>query len=374
MALTRGDKTIIIGAVALAVTVVLGLAILKKPYLFSGGPKGPAAAIPPAPTAASVPAVEVAVAPAPAPAVPVQPVAPVQAQAEATPPAPAPAIPSPAGPAVAPAQKPAGPAAAKPGPVPSVAGDETLEKMFAEIAGDPAPAGKAAEAKAAPGHGPAGDAGHGPDPASVTTGAEPKAAPAVSPEPAPAPAPVVAEAPAAPAPAAKPLTKAEQKAQAREQAKEKARAAAEAKAAAAAAPKPATPTAPPAKAPAKAPAKPEAVPAKAGAAGGNVIRIVAEEKPGEYILVVHTNKPAGTVNKLFMTDPPRLVLDVAGAWTYTGPLSSVTGNDFIRQIRVGKHPDMFRVVLDMAPDATSRLRGAPTVERVPEGVALRIPK
>ena len=35
---------------------------------------------------------------------------------------------------------------------------------------------------------------------------------------------------------------------------------------------------------------------------------------------------------------------------------------------------MFRVVLDMAPDALSKLRGTPTVERVPEGVALRIPK
>ena len=37
MALTRGDKMIIIGAVALAATVVLGLAILKRPGLFSGG-------------------------------------------------------------------------------------------------------------------------------------------------------------------------------------------------------------------------------------------------------------------------------------------------------------------------------------------------
>ncbi|EHJ48520.1 hypothetical protein DFW101_2516 [Solidesulfovibrio carbinoliphilus subsp. oakridgensis] len=365
MALTRGDKTIILGAVALAVTVVLGLAILKKPFLFSGGAKGPVAAIPPAPTAASVPAVEETLSPPPAPAVPVE----VQAAAPATAP---PAVPTPATPAPAAAVPAAAATAQKPagtGPAPSVAGDETLEKMFAEIAGDPAPVGKAAEAKAAPGHGPAGDAGHGPEPAPV---AEPKAAPAAAPQPAPAPAPVVAEAPATAAPAATPLTKAEQKAQAREQAKEKARekakAAAEAKAAApaAAGPKPA--------APAVSPAKAQAVSAKAGAAGGNVIRIVAEEKPGEYLLVVHTSKPAGPATKLFMTDPPRLVLDLAGPWTYTGPMSTVTGNDFIRQIRVGKHPDMFRVVLDMAPDATSRLRGAPAIERVPEGVALRIPK
>ena len=57
-----------------------------------------------------------------------------------------------------------------------------------------------------------------------------------------------------------------------------------------------------------------------------------------------------------------------------GPLSSSTGDAFIRQIRVGKHADKFRVVLDMAPDAPAKLRGAPTAERVPEGVALKIPK
>ena len=30
--------------------------------------------------------------------------------------------------------------------------------------------------------------------------------------------------------------------------------------------------------------------------------------------------------------------------------------------------------LDMAPDAPAKLRGAPTAVRVPEGVALKIPK
>ena len=122
-------------------------------------------------------------------------------------------------------------------------------------------------------------------------------------------------------------------------------------------------------APAAAPAA-----AKPVAGGGNVIRVIAEEKPGEYVLVIQTNKPPANFSRMFMTDPPRLVLDIDGAWNYNGPLSSSTGDAFIRQIRVGKHPDKFRVVLDMAPDATTRLRGAPTAERVPEGVALRIPK
>ena len=53
MALTRGDKMIIAGAAALAVTVVLGLAVIKKPHLFGLGDKSAPADIPPAPAAAA---------------------------------------------------------------------------------------------------------------------------------------------------------------------------------------------------------------------------------------------------------------------------------------------------------------------------------
>ena len=53
MALTRGDKMIIAGAAALAVAVVLGLAVLKKPHLFGLGDKPAPADIPPAPAAAA---------------------------------------------------------------------------------------------------------------------------------------------------------------------------------------------------------------------------------------------------------------------------------------------------------------------------------
>ena len=130
----------------------------------------------------------------------------------------------------------------------------------------------------------------------------------------------------------------------------------------------------PAKPGAKAELAADAAKTKNVAGSGNVVRIVAEEKPGEYELRIQTNAPPASFSKAFMTDPPRMVLDLGGSWNYNGPLSSGTGNDFIRQIRVGKHPDKFRVVLDMAPDAPTRLRGAPTLERVSGGVVLKIPK
>lgn len=370
MALTRGDKMIIAGAAALAVTVVLGLAVVKKPYLFGLGDKPAPADIPPAPAAAP----EIPAGPPPITAPPTaiakqaaNAAAPAPTAAPLPAPTPAPAAASaPATPTPVPAAPAASPAKAQP---PQAAGDESLEKMFEELAGESAgpkagkPGAPKAEAKAAT------PAPAVPAAPVATTPAEaikaealpePQAAPAPGHEPAPAKADPKAD-PKAEAKAKAEQAKAEAKAKA-EQAKAEAKAKAE-QAKANPVPKPVAPAGP---------AAPAA--AKPVAGGGNVIRVVAEEKPGEYVLVIQTNKPPANFSRMFMTDPPRLVLDIDGAWNYNGPLSSSTGDAFIRQIRVGKHPDKFRVVLDMAPDATTRLRGAPTAERVPEGVALRIPK
>ncbi|MHC1712823.1 MAG: AMIN domain-containing protein [Solidesulfovibrio sp.] len=378
MPLTRGDKLIIIGAVALAVTVVLGLAVLKKPYLFTGG-KPQAVDIPPAPTTA--PAVELPVVAPPPVAAPVAaaPAAVTPATPAASAQAGAPRSPAPAGsPATGPkaGPPPAVPAAgSKPAPLPTVSGDDTLEKMFAEIASDAASGAKTSEPKATAPAAPTGGDVSGP----VPTG-EPQAAVAPSSEAAPAPAPVEAAPEPKPELKGKALAKAKAEAKAAEKASAKAAAAekaaakaaadAEAKAKAKGEPKPAAPTKPEG----KPEAKPEAALAKPVVSAGNVVRIIAEEKPGEYVLIIQTDKSPASFQKMFMVDPPRMVLDVAGSWSYNGPLSSATGNDFIRHIRIGKHPDKFRVVLDMSPDAPGKLRGTPTLERVPEGVALKIPK
>jgi len=337
MPLTRGDKLIIGSAVALAAAVVLGLAALKKPFLFShdAGPQPVAiepapAAMKPGPPPSARPVTSPVEEPAASPVVAASPppaampgARPSAALPGAT--APAPALPSP-------------PPAAKP----AQAGDETLDKMFAEITKDDKAPGKTTEPKAA-----------GPD--QVPGAASGSVPVVVANEPQPAPA--AADNAATGTPAAQPAAPAKGK-----------------KTAGAKPTKPAKGTSrsvatPPSQAPAKAKAAP-----KSAAASGNVIRLVAEEKPGEYVLVVQTNRPPEHFQKMFMADPPRMVLDLAGAWSYSGPTTKATGERFIRQIRVGRHADMFRVVLDMGPEALSQLRGTPTVERVPEGVALKIPK
>lgn len=366
MALTRGDKMIIIGAVALAATVVLGLAILKKPRLFSGGGEQ-VATIPPAPTAAApVPSVQAPIGAVGQSSAPIQ-AAPAPAVATAPPPptaapTPAPPTPTPASPTAAPVAT--TPPGAKHAPLPTVAGDDTLEKMFAEITSETPAKGKNGKPgdKAAP---------HTPEPAPATAPAEPVAAPPPSGPTSPdTPAAVETTVPSTVEPVPPP---APTNGQGKGKTKPKGQSAGQAPASAPPA-KPAEPVPAPkpaAKAPAKPAAKTDAAPT---AASGTVIRIVAEEKPGQYELLIQTNKAPGTFAKMFLTDPPRLVLDVAGAWAYSGPLASDTGDAFIRHIRVGRHPDKFRVVLDMSPDAPARLRGAPTFERVPEGVLLRIPK
>ncbi|MFU2209833.1 AMIN domain-containing protein [Solidesulfovibrio sp. C21] len=372
MALTRGDKMIILGAVALAATVVLGLAILKRPGLFSGG-KEPVANIAPAPTAATPapPAPAAVSAPVAAPAAaPVQPVQP------APPPPPVPQVAAPqATPAAA--EKTPVPAGQTPqglasGPQdaakPAAPGDENLEKMFAEISGDAAPAEKPGEANPV-----SPKAASSPEPkAAPAPGENPPPPAAVSEgEPAPAPAKADAKASSAAAKSAKDKNGVGGKADAK--AKHEPAASKPAAAPAKAAPKP-KPTVAAAKSAAKPAVAPHKATDKSAAAMGRVIRVIGEEKPGVYELVIQTTKPPASFTKMFLTNPPRMVLDIAGSWDYHGAAASDTGGAFIRRIRIGRHTDLFRVVLDMAPDAPARLRGAPTVSRVPEGVALRIPK
>lgn len=332
MPLTRGDKVIIGSAVALAAVIVLGLAALKRPALFSDEetPRPefvePApAAMQPGPSPSAKPVTSPVEAPVAAPAAP----APAPAK---TPPTPPPAAPETAAPAPAPAVS--GSAAA-----PAVVGDETLDKMFAEITKEGQGTAKADEPK---------PAGEEPGPAKTA--------------PDPAPAVEAKDAGPAPAPVEKAAAAAEEKKAAEPKASAPAKPAAAAKkkkSVAAAAVKVAKTTKPA---------------AKAKAVAGRVIRLVAVEKAGEFVLTVQTSRPPVHFQKLFIADPPRMVLDLSGNWAYFGALTKVTGEPFVRRIRVGKHREMFRVVLDMGPDALSQLRGTPTVERVPGGVALKIPK
>ncbi|MFZ5813639.1 MAG: AMIN domain-containing protein [Thermodesulfobacteriota bacterium] len=333
MPLTKGDKLIIIGAVVLALTVVAGLAAWRKPHLFSGKKPAPEMTqrdFTAAPKAPSPPQSAQAVAPKPA-----APATPPHA-AEATPPAPTSPRTSdiPAAPPVAPASPEAltTPAVASPAVEPSAAPT-------------PSPAPQAPVSPEAVVNHPlfAGDEAldtmfseMGEEAAKMRekTAKGPKT-PAKEPEAAPKPAlePVETKAEALDIPE-KPAPLASKK-----PVKDK-----------------------PAKTVPSAPAR------------GAVVAVSASDKPGEYVLTVTTSTPAGEVTRTYMDNPPRLVIDLAGRWTYTGPLSLSGKSPLITLVRVGKHPDRLRLVLDLAPEATARLREAPIVDRTPNGVSIRLPK
>lgn len=368
MPLTRGDKYIIIGAVVLAVSVVAGLAVWKKPHLFGLGaapriasdtaPAAPAVPAPGTATAPAAPAGAAAIAPPPTSAAPAKP--------GQTSPAPqVPAIPplSVEPPlAAAPveplrAETPAGPGKAPP---PVFKGDETLDKMFAQMGQEssqpikePAKAPVVAAKPGEPGPVPLEPALAVPTPA-LDAAPKPDAAPAETAAP---PAK-----PGKPGPPDKDKT-GKDKAEADKTDKKKSP---DTPAAAATAAEPNKAAAPA--------AKPTKVPAAAPAQRGSILRVVGEDTPGEFVLTVETSAPPAHFEKMFLSDPPRVVLDLDGAWAYNGPLDRPVGEGVVRRIRVGKHADRFRVVLDLGPEAANRLRGAPSLDRSPSGVVLRLAK
>jgi hypothetical protein len=75
---------------------------------------------------------------------------------------------------------------------------------------------------------------------------------------------------------------------------------------------------------------------------------------------------------MMLSNPPRVVVDLPGAWTFTGQ-EQANPAGFVRRVRVGKHTDMLRVVLDLAQPPVSP-SARPTVEKTPTGLVVRIPK
>ncbi|QLA14735.1 AMIN domain-containing protein [Desulfolutivibrio sulfoxidireducens] len=331
MPLTKGDKLIIIGAVVLALTVVAGLAAWRKPHLFSGKMPAPemtqrdftaptpAPSPPPAPpgarTSASPPPAPPVVTTDTSPAAPV----PLPISPPASPPVTPPASPHSPGPvealsAPAPALLPPAGDSAPQVPQPPVSPEVVAKHPL--FAGDAALDTMFSEM---------GDEAASPKPQAAQ---RPEAAPKAVSEPVETKAEAL-DVPNKPAPLAskKPVTD-------------------------------------------KPPAKTAASPASRGA----VVAVSATDKPGEYVLTVTTSSPAGEVTRTYMDNPPRLVIDLVGRWTYTGPLTLSGKSPLISQVRVGKHPDRLRLVLDLAPDATTRLREAPIVDRTQNGVTIRLPK
>lgn len=71
--------------------------------------------------------------------------------------------------------------------------------------------------------------------------------------------------------------------------------------------------------------------------------------------------------------PARVIIDLPGHWEHDGP-GEVTGAGIVRKVRIGKHPDKLRIVLDLTVDSTSKLSGKPVIEETGGGLTITVRK
>lgn len=72
-----------------------------------------------------------------------------------------------------------------------------------------------------------------------------------------------------------------------------------------------------------------------------------------------------------MDSPARVIVDLPGHWEHEGP-GEVAGAGIIRKVRIGKHADKLRIVLDLSIDATSKLSGKPVIEETSGGLSITV--
>ena len=89
-------------------------------------------------------------------------------------------------------------------------------------------------------------------------------------------------------------------------------------------------------------------------------------------ILLQTDKIIEKHKHFFITDqtPPKIVIDLPGKWKHKGNTRFQTKSDIISRVRVGNHPDFFRIVLDMK----TKNRLFPSFKESPEGLLISVKK
>lgn len=87
-------------------------------------------------------------------------------------------------------------------------------------------------------------------------------------------------------------------------------------------------------------------------------------------ILLKTDKPKEKHKYFFISNPapPRIVIDLPGKWKHLGNSVFKTKSHLISRVRVGKHSDFFRIVLDMKTDK----RLFPSFKESPQGLIISI--
>ncbi|MDM8551336.1 AMIN domain-containing protein [Desulfobacterales bacterium HSG2] len=90
----------------------------------------------------------------------------------------------------------------------------------------------------------------------------------------------------------------------------------------------------------------------------------------EFRLELLSDGPIYDYKQFTMSPPPKVVLDLPGRWRYSGRYTIRVKSDIARRVRVGKHSNKLRLVLDLKGSKT----WIPVIEESSEGLTLIIKK
>jgi hypothetical protein len=93
---------------------------------------------------------------------------------------------------------------------------------------------------------------------------------------------------------------------------------------------------------------------------GNTVReireIKASREQGELHISLLADGPITDYRSFFLSGPPRLVIDLAGEWKRFSASRLKGGGETVKGIRIGRHPDRLRIVMDLKTERVQRPR------------------
>ena len=130
---------------------------------------------------------------------------------------------------------------------------------------------------------------------------------------------------------------------------------------------------------------PKKLPAALEAAGETAAETEPAEKPGvngpetidsvkiitedsKPIISLLTDAQVSNVSKFSLASPPRWVVDLPGRWRYKGPTGMDVNVAGAKRVRLGVHPDKFRIVIDYEKQKPEE----PVVRTVPPWLLIEI--
>lgn len=103
----------------------------------------------------------------------------------------------------------------------------------------------------------------------------------------------------------------------------------------------------------------------------NVSDIEYNDTPAEFSVKLIADGPVTEFKSFFITNKsPSLIVDLAGFWDFPGEPEISVDSDIARTIRIGEHPDFFRIAIDLSiPEPV-----APEFGELPDGLLITIRK